>query len=238
MNDEIEQSPSFEHRKPDPLAEEQYKDFFVERLTLEVDDVTASYSVYVFTPDDEMPEEIAAWLHYRTMTEPVVAAENDGDFTRFKSTEYIKERFLQDKGGRTLYVAVDEESGSIDGIAWLHPLHNNQVDYLLVQAGRKALDDETILPNELATIATREYGRAVRKDMSLRLGALSIDKCFASNETTRGVVGIFGDGDNIALELINSGKLPQGTSMRTIENGLGWVILMAMRDRGDEVTYT
>ncbi len=234
----MEQSHEFECKIPDPIKGDHFADHLVDSIELVNNAGTTRYSVYVFTPTEEMPEIVAQWLHYRTMTEPVVAAENDGDFTRFRSVEEIMERFLIDKGGRTLYIAVNDIDGSVDGISWLHPLHNDQVDHRLVKAGRKALDDQSVLPHELATIATREYSKAVHAGMSLQLGGLAINKCFAESDAYRGIVGIFGVSDNMTLELVGSGLVPEGTSMRYAEKGPGWVILMAMRSSVDDDVHT
>ncbi len=201
------------------------------------DGTMSQYDIYQFGPKDDMPAVLADWLRYRTLTQNHVAAEHERDIDRFGDAEQIRTRFLGDQGGRDLTVAVDNKSGRLYGVAWLHGLQNTATDFLLVNAGVEYLKEQAkdkaeivITHKSLATIAAREYGVAVRRQLALELNAFATHRYFEDNPDCLGVVGRFGGNDTMIQELHDRNEQLTGEhALKTIAKGAGYIMLMATR---------
>jgi hypothetical protein len=163
------------------------------------------YDVVHLGPEDYMTTEIAEWLIYQTFTNEK-AQSNEGDKIRFKdiseiqgmaATEESEEMkgFLEDKGGRSLYMAVRD--GRPDALVWFHDLHGNLDDFLLVNHARKhpKIDDDAE-PNTLATIASRPYGEEVQEVLEAHLIGHATSRHFSKAKRIRAIIGRFNSSDD------------------------------------------
>lgn len=204
-------------------------------VTIGDHDTKVTYDVYEITPDHEIPDIIAEWMRYRTLSENSVHAGHEKDTIRFKNVEEIKQSFLTDMGGRTLFIAVHPEKGTLDGVAWAHGLEGDEFDFLLLDAGRLGLKDPEAGADELATLASREYGWATHKGLSLGVGVTAISRYFDTQPDFKGIVGRYGDSDSVAHQLQEAQKrLSEEHTIRVVDNSRGWIILMALREPDTE----
>ncbi|MCA9333033.1 hypothetical protein KDA00_04135 [Candidatus Saccharibacteria bacterium] len=215
-------------------------DFGVESCHEIVDRNGGKYDIFKFGPNQELPEIVAEWLRYRTLTQLAVQAEHEGDIYRFGDVQNIKEKFLHDQGGRTLYVATRE--GRIYGESWLHGLRNSSVDFLLAQAGIDyfaSYKGKEIGSESLATIAVREYGAAIRNGLALELNAFATHKYFEDHPNCLGVVDRLGANDTMQQELNDNIELLFGNhKMIPIKTGPGFIIHVALRHNDKEEQKT
>ena len=202
------------------------------------------YGIFELKPEDQMPEIVAEWLRYRSLTDHAVKAANEGDPIRFQDVDVICDKFLKDSGGRDLFLAINSKSNSLDGVSWIHPVQYSYSDFLIVDSAlehfgkiqeiKKSKDIivEPVLMEEIATLATREYGKAARTNLAVYMGAFAVNKYLEDNPSFKAVVARFGTSDNMILELNdNSDPLDdnQVKPFQVIENGPGYVIMMAHR---------
>ena len=127
-----------------------------------VNDSGRSLAVLLFEEGGEVPDDVAQWLHYRSYTDGRIMTQTADDRYRFNTIEEIKERFLKDQNGRRLYCAVDEQSGELSGVVWLHAIEGGESGAPLLKAcethNEKQLQEEDKLdPTKLATLASRVY---------------------------------------------------------------------------------
>lgn len=163
------------------------------------------YDVVHLGPEDYMTTEIAEWLIYQTFTNEK-AQSNEGDKIRFKDISEIKgmaateeaeemKGFLEDKGGRSLYIAVRD--GRPNALVWFHDLHGNLDDFLLVNHARKHPEvEDDAEPNTLATIASRPYGEEVQEVLEAELIRHATARHFAKAERIRAIIGRFHTSDD------------------------------------------
>ena len=191
----------------------------------------ALHSVYALTPEDEMPVPIAEWLRYRTFSENVVAAEHEGDKTRFKDVDEIVDSFLTNQLGRTVFLAFDHNH-HLSGTTWLHRLKNDMDDHLLVDSANRFLfenDFFDVPSDKISTYAIREYGVAVRRGLDVQLGSFGIEMYFQDIEPDCVlVIGRHGAHDNYQIEHRETRSQDIAHKFTTLESAMGWMILGAL----------
>lgn len=204
-----------------------------------------NYDIFELKPQDKMPEIVAEWLRYRSLTDHSVKAANEGDAVRFMDVETICEKFLNDSGGRDLFLAINSDTQSLDGVSWIHPVQYNYSDFLIAdsalsyfskiqkQKEEKGLKIDPVKTEELATLATREYGKAARTNLAVHLGVFAVNKYLVDNPEFKAIVARFGTSDGMILELNdnNESNGNDGTKLfSAIEKGAGYVIMMACKE--------
>lgn len=214
---------------PDPIQPDELKLDAIAELE---DGIGRKHEVFVLTPEDVMPEQLAEWLRYRSLTEHVVAAEHEGDKYRFSSVKDIEEKFLVDQGGRTLFFAVGKDNGRLYAATWMHRLQNDRNDHMLSSCGLTYLEKLEIYNQPVertSTFATREYGAAVRRGLDLKLGTLGVDRYFQEHDPDcLVVVGRYGANDNFQIEIGDTVDPLQAHRFKPIDGGYGWVVLAAL----------
>ena len=227
------------HDIPEPIDLDSIAD---KRITEVTNKRKEEFGVYLFEAEDplapkDMPKLVARWLHHRTLTENIVATEHEADLYRFEDVDAVVEKFLSDKGGRDLYLAIDENTRRLYGTTWFRKISKDDThDFQLANAAHERLESNDIefdasAGDYVATIATREYATAVKSDLELNLAGIALDDHFSRRPKCKGVIGRFGAKDNLLQELTDTeGKLPGDYFFREIKNGYGWAMLMATRD--------
>lgn len=203
-----------------------------------------NYNIYELKPEDKMPEIVAEWLRYRSLTDHSVKAANEGDAVRFMDVDTICDKFLSDSGGRDLFLAINSGTNSLDGVSWIHPIQYNYSDFLIAdsalsyfskvaeQKEENGIKIEPVKTEELATLATREYGKAARTNLAVHLGVFAVNKYLLNNPEFKAIVARFGTSDGMILELNDNNESNGNNSTKlfsVIEKGPGYVIMMAQR---------
>jgi hypothetical protein len=121
-----------------------------------------SCQVLLFREGQEVPEDIAQWLSFRSKTDELIMTETADDRYRFGETSEIQRRLLKDQGGRRLYCLVDEESRALSGAIWIHPLEGGETGAALVKACEVfnnwvEYPSDHINPAKMATLASSMY---------------------------------------------------------------------------------
>lgn len=202
----------------------------------EIPDATRRVSdIYFLSPDDVMPDSVAEWLRYRSLTEPAIAVDNEADRYRFKEVEEIKSRFLIDQSGRSLFIAVGNDNRRLYGSSWVHQLQGDAMDIRLTNAaldfvGKHKDTDDSVSVENTATFATREYAESYRKGLALKLGMFAINHYFKNNPDCLVIVGRYSSSDNFQTELIDGNVDVQARQrFEAIDQGLGWVVYGSLR---------
>ncbi len=220
---------------PDPIDHSEISKNFLVNKT---DSMGRVHGIYVFDKDNQIPISVAEWLRYRSFTENSVGANHEGDKTRFKNVTEITENFLEDQGGRTLYVAVSQDNNRLYGASWIHTLQDNEFDMLLALTAKKYMNEklgyEEFNLNEVSTFATREYGiiheRSI-SEMCVRIGSIAIANYFSDyNSDCKLVIGRYGEDDNLHTNFNSAGNNSelQG-KFKVIDKKIGYIIMGVLR---------
>lgn len=158
---ERETVPGYEFRPPASIEIESHN--IINRFQ---NSEGKSFAVLLFEEGGEVPSDIAEWARYRTYSDRRIKTMTADDRERFGNVDAVKERFLKDQKGRRLYAAVDEVTGMLSGMVWLHRLEGGETGWDIYEAcrtyngemQRQGQQGNMINPATHSTLASRIYG--------------------------------------------------------------------------------
>lgn len=178
----------------------------------------------------ELNPLVAEWLHYLTYADDMGSL-NEGDKFRFYEPAEIVTKFLNDRGGRNLFVAINKATLMPDAVFWEHRLQDDIRDKKLREDRLKVPQLAEVELASVSTAALREYESGLANNTGMYLRALATSTIFERKEDCKGIIGRFSSSDPEAQLLLDHvDLLPGEHPYRIVSSRTGFVVMAALRD--------